>query len=160
MARNKGDNADKPLPKFDQIQPIDPDEFDTALNWAMNAASGKAIVTNPSKTRLNIDLGNGKVEQIGFTDIPINRAMMAITERYGNSDKNYFVSMRMFALFHIMHNPAMNKWMKKGEEMIGLHPAVIEAAATVMLGSDGNFPVNSFLAKVEQVAKTKYKEEK
>lgn len=159
MPRHHKHTIGKPFRSPDQIEPIDPDEFDTALNWAMNAASRKAVVTDPSKMGLNLDLGNGRVEHIGFTDIPMNRALMALKERYGDSEKMFFVSMRIFALFQIMHDPAMTKWMRQGGEFTEVHPAVTEAAATIMLNNDGNFPVDIFFAKVEELSKTKYKDE-
>jgi len=160
MPRNRKHIKEITLLSFDKIQPVDPDEFDTALNWAMNAAARKAIVTNPSKMGLNLDLGDGEVQRITFTDIPMNRAMMALKERYGSSDKMYSVTLRIFALFQIMHNPAMEKWMRNGQEgWTEVNPAVTEAAATVTLDGDGNFPVETFFDKVKELAETKYKDE-
>jgi hypothetical protein len=85
-------------------------------------------------------LEKGKVEQIGFTDIPMNRGMIALKERYGDdTDKFFSITMRIFAMIHIMHDPKMNKYMRESGEYTEFHPAVLDAAAVVMLDKDGNF---------------------
>jgi hypothetical protein len=77
----------------------------------MNAAVKRALVPSPTHFGLNLDLGE-KVEHISFTDIPMNRAMIALEERYGDdTDKFFSVTGRMWALFHIMHDPAMTEYM-------------------------------------------------
>jgi hypothetical protein len=158
MTRNHRRRNIKPFPTFDKIQPIDPDEFNTTLNWCMNASIGKAIVENPSKRRLSIVDDDGKVSHIHFTDIPMNRILMAIQERYeDDTDKYFSVAMRIFELFSIMHKPEMAKWMRVDEEITEVHPAVTDVAATVMLNAEGKFPLDEFLAKVKELAETKYK---
>ncbi len=157
MARHR--RIVKPFPTFNQMGPIDPDEFNTALSWAMNAASKRAQITNPTKLGVNIDLG-GNIERISFTDIPLNRALVALKERYGdNTDKFFNISNRIFAFFHIMKDPAMALYIKKGVELTEVHPAVTDAAAEVMLDSEGNFPPDIFFSKVKELAATKYKAE-
>ena len=68
---------------------FDPEEFATAFIFANNAASHHAIVTNPSTLGLRLDLGKGEVEEIWFTDIPENRMMSALKERYGHNTAKF-----------------------------------------------------------------------
>lgn len=160
MAKNRKPRRINPLPSYDKLQTIDPDEFDTALGWYMNAAAKKAIVENPTNLGLTLIDENGKVSGIRFTDIPLNRGMVALKERYGNdSDKYFSVATRMFALFKILHDPALGEWMRRGEEITEVHPAVIDAAATVRINFEGNFTLEEFIVKVKELANTKYKDE-
>lgn len=154
MARNR--RIVKPFPTFDQCNPIDPDEFKTALNWAVNAAAKRAKVTNPSKLGVNIELGDS-IERISFADSPLNRALVALKERYfDDSDKFINISRRIFALFDILRHPAMAAYTQVEGEFTEIHPAAADAAAEVMLDSKGNFPPELFLAKVKELAETKY----
>ncbi|MCL4559871.1 MAG: hypothetical protein M1281_04545 [Chloroflexi bacterium] len=163
MARKPKRKTIKRFPTYDQLLPIDPDEFNTALNWVQNVATQKAQVTNPTDMGLNLDFGDGRVDHITFTDIPMNRMMIALKERYEDDpDKMYSISMRIFALFKIMHDPTVaDKWMRKGEEegVTEVHPGVTDAAATVRLNEEGYFPLDEFLARVKELADTKYKDE-
>lgn len=158
MTKHRKRREMKPFPKMEEAQPFDPDEFNTALNWYQNAYMHQAHVSNPENYKVNIDYGNGKVDQIGFTDIPMNRGMIALKERYGHDTLKFFsITMRIWAMFHIMHDPNMKKYIRHGEEYDEFHPAVLDAAALVMLDKDGNFPVDVFFSKVEELIETKYK---
>lgn len=157
MTTNRKRHQGKPFPKFKDAIPFDPDEFNTALNWYQNTAIKKAQITNPEEFGVNINMGNGKVEHISFTDIPMNRGMIALKERYGHdTDKFFSIAMRIFALIHIMHDDHLKKYQRIGEDFTEVHPAVTDAAALVMLGEDGFFPVELFISQVEELIKTKY----
>jgi len=145
------------FPKMEEAMPFDPDEFNTALNWYQNTYMNEAKIDKPSKFGVNLDYGNGKVDHIRFTDIPMNRGMIALKERYGHDTNKFFsISMRIFAFIHIMHEERLKKYTIAGEDFVKIHPAVTDAAALVMLDEHGNFPVDAFIEKVEELIKTKY----
>ena len=159
MTRNRKQKI-KPFPSYDKIQQIDPDEFITTFIWAMNAARGEAHLDSPTKQKLNIREDGGNISQIVFTDHPTNRVIFAIKERYrGDTDKFFSVATRIFAIGNILRDPSMSKWVKSTGENVELHTAVVAAAATVPINSEGEFNLDEFKSKVEELATTKYKDE-
>ena len=160
MPRKRKPKRDKPLPTFEEMPPIDPDVFIVAINFAMNAASGNAITDDPTKMGVNLLDEDGSVSKIRFADIPMNRAMLALKERFaGDSDMFASAATRMFALGNIFEDPRFYKWIKHGNDSDEVHEAVIEADATVMLDAEGEFPPDEFLLKVEELTETKYKDD-
>lgn len=161
MARNRKKREIKPFPKFEDAQPFDPDEFNTALNWYQNAALNIAKIKNPNEYGFGFETGDGNVENYGFTDIPLNRGMFALKERYGDDqDKLFSMIFRIQALFKIMHDEQIKKYMREGGEYTEVHPAVTDAAAFAIIGNDGFFTVDEFIKTVEELIHTKYKDDK
>ena len=48
-----------------------------------------------------------------------------------------------------------SKWIRHGQDDDEVHEAVFESASSVMLKPDGGFPLDKFLERVEELAKTK-----
>jgi hypothetical protein len=160
MTRNRKKREIKPFPKFEDAQPFDPAEFNTALDWYENAALKKAQVDNPEKFGAIFDFGNGKVEEIRFTDIPMNRGMIALKERYGDDqDKFFSIVLRIQSLFKIYQDGVVEKYIRRKGEIVEIHPAVVDAAASVKLNDQGWFPVDKFLETVDELIHTKYKDD-
>jgi len=67
------------LPSFDQMPPIDPDEFIVTYRFAINAATGGAIIDDPSTRALRSVEEDGTVSGIRFVDNPLTRALLALT---------------------------------------------------------------------------------
>ena len=160
MTRNKNKREIKPFPKFEDAQPFDPAEFNTALSWYENAALKKAKVDNPQDYGATFDFGNGKIERIAFTDIPLNRGMIALKERYGDDqDKFFSIVLRIQSLFKLYQDKNVEKYLRRNGEIVEIHPAVIDAAATVKLNDQGWFPVDKFIETVDELIHIKYKDD-
>lgn len=160
MPRKHKPKRDKPLPPFEEMPPIDPDVFIVAVNFAMNAASGNAITDDPTKAGINLVEENGSVSELRFTDIPMNRAMLALKERFaGDSAMFSSAATRMFALGKVLEDPRLSKWIKHGDDSDEVHEAVIETAATIRLDANGEFPLDKFILQVEELTESKYKDD-
>jgi hypothetical protein len=148
------------LPTFDEMQPLDIDVFNTAFNFAMNAYTGDAKVEDASKRGLNIVDDDGSVTEIRFTDIPMNRMMTALLERFGANSQCASATGRIWALLDLLRNDQLKDWVRKGDDasFVEIHPAVIDAAATVMMDSHGQFPLDDFLSKVKEIDQARYQD--
>ena len=160
MTKNRNSRYIKPLPKFEDAQPFDPAEFNTALDWYQNTALKIAKIENPNEFGFVFESGDGSVKNYSFTDIPFNRGMFALKERYGDDqDKFFSIVVRTQALFKIMHDEKIKKYMREGGEYTEVHPAVTDAAAFAIVGKDGFFPVDEFIVTVDELIHTKYKDD-
>ena len=72
MPRNRKRRI-KPFPTYDKILPIDLDEFITAVNWAMNAGVGKAVLDSPNKMKIGFVAEYGSEKRYSFTDVQAYR---------------------------------------------------------------------------------------
>jgi len=161
MTRNRKKREIKPFPKFEDAQPFDPAEFITALEWYQNAALNIAKIENPNEFGFGFKSGDGKVNNYSFTDIPFNRGMFALKERYGDDqDKFFSIVVRTQALFKIMHDEKIKKYMREGGKYTEVHPAVTDVAAFAKVGKDGFFLIDEFIKTVEEFIHTKYKDDK
>lgn len=150
---------EKPMPSFEGMVVIDPDEFSTAVNFAINASSGQAITIDPSKMKFNLEQPDGSVDQFRFTDTPTNRVIFALQERYGKaSAKFYSATCRFLAYVKILRSPELSEWVRRGSTVTEIHPAVIDAASSVTMDSEGDFPIPQFIARVKELAATKYRD--
>lgn len=144
------------FPEFDHLPPIDPDEFATAFNWAMNAASGRAIIADPSDLRLGFRGIDGGIHEIRFTDTVLARITIAMKERYGdNTEKYVSASGRIFALLRLLQSGELSDWIRPDPSDPGnyeIHPSLVEAASNVRLTRNCTFPRDEFLRTVEQLA--------
>ena len=145
------------MPDTQDLPAFDPDEFATAFIFANNAASNNATVTNPSDLGINLDLGNGQVKGIQFSDIPMNRMMVALKERYGHEPtKFYSACFRTWSLINIAHRPELSEWVIRHEDGAEMHDVMVEAAAVTKLDQHGEFPLNEFMESVRYFLSTKY----
>lgn len=70
------------LPRPENTKPVDPEQFGFAMQLASAAASYRMPMESPTKQRLNIKMDDGTVQRLAFTDIPMNRAAMAILDHF------------------------------------------------------------------------------
>ena len=68
---------------------------------------------SPTKQRLNIKMDDGTVQRLAFTDIPVNRAAMAIRNHFApDMETARAAMMRWMAFIRISSSERMKKWQR------------------------------------------------
>ena len=136
-----------------ELESIDREIFAFAFQLAHSAGGLAMVVENPEQFGINlIDEEEDKISEIRFTDNPLNRAMFALKEHFGEGNemfKNF--SMRFFAMFPIMRSEEVKEWEKpdpSDSRATLLHPAVIFASAETPLNTEGEFDLDKFFQTV------------
>lgn len=137
--------------------PVDPEHFTFALQLGSAAGTYRMPMKSPAEAGMTLEMPDGTVQGIGFTDVPLNRFAFAIRDHFG-SDRKSFTSfmMRFFALQRLSDSKRMKKWVRKVEgepDAVEVHQAVSVAAATLPLSAKGSFDANVFFKKVEETAR-------
>ena len=103
-----------------------------------------------------VDEELGEETRIRFTNQPINRAIFALKKDCGDDSEMYFnVTMRFFAMLTILNTEEVKSWMTKDKSRPGcvqLHTALVYAGAEAALDKDGEFDMDEFFEKVENIA--------
>ena len=146
------------------LGPIDKDQFSFAFDLAMRAGHLSMPVENPEQYGVNlVDDDSGEVTGLRFTDNPMNRAIFAVKQHFGDDHQQLLnFTMRFFALMDIFRKNAVAEWIKDdldNPRAKAIHPAVIYAAAEVKLNKKGDFPLKKFLARVKEIAHTQIEDE-
>lgn len=145
-----------PQEPFPQTGPVDPEEFMFAMQLGCAAYSGQMPTRNPRTYGLNFAEEDGTIQRIAFTDIPLNRAALAIGNHCA-SDKKKFVAimLRYFAFLDLWKREDMKAWVKDepdGKHIL-LHGAVLEAAATMPINPKSlRFNPKLFFQRVRDIA--------
>lgn len=146
----------QPVPKPHEVLTFDLEEFSYVFDLAMHASMVKLAARNPSDKSMLLENSDGSVVRLRPTDIPINRAAMAVVEHYRNDHSKYYSMMfRLFALMEILEDKALDRWRREDKdipEIREIHRAVIDAAATFPLTKRGRFSRPKFLKEVERIA--------
>jgi hypothetical protein len=138
-----------------RVNPVTREELGFAVAVGGAAASYKMPTPSPTKFGLALTENDGTVMNIRFTDIPLNRGMLAIREHCGGDPSKFFsLAFRLFALGSILRRKEIAPWIRRNVSpgVDEVHPAVIEAAATLPLNSRGHFDARTFFQKVKEVA--------
>jgi hypothetical protein len=101
--------------------------------------------------------GNGAESTIEILNSPFTRAIQAVSETAGNDfHKASATLMRIQALTNLLRHEKAKAWCVQEDSDIGLHPAVLQAAAVQPLPLKNDFPVfveDSFFSAVQDIAK-------
>jgi hypothetical protein len=148
----------------EKTKPVDPEHFGFAMQLASAASSYRMPMESPAKQKIMLEMPDGKLQEIRFTDIPMNRAAMAIRDHFApDMEAARSAMMRWMALVRLASHPSMRKWERRSgenQEWIEIHNAVFDAAALLPLNKNGDFNVKAFFKKVEEIASgDKYAEE-
>lgn len=126
--------------------------FTQAFMVFMESFSGKvATRRKPSDHHILIDLEDGTgIKELRFTDVPMNRAALAVKEHLANSALFTNTMARIFALREIMDDKRIKPWVKDDPKDPGvalIHPAIIRVAAKMPMNEKGSFwPTKFFKA--------------
>lgn len=143
--------------KPQEMGQIDREQFAYAFELANQAGSMAMPVENPEQYGVTlVDEESGEDTRIRFTDQPINRAILALKKHCGSDSVLYFnVTMRFFAMLTILKRQEVESWMTDDSSKPGcaqLHTAVVYAGAEATLDKDGEFDIDEFFERVENIA--------
>ncbi len=122
--------------------------FATALGSAV--AAGKVPQSGVGHLGVNFEFDHDGVQRIGLTDIPENRAMIAIRDQFSR-EKFQPLMFRLWALAPLMEdeeNEPFVRYADDGSGMIEVHPAVYEIAGRMPLNSKGHFTAATYFRQV------------
>ncbi len=148
-------------PSFgEELLPLDPEEFSRVFALAMKAAGEKASPTTPELPRVKLEEEDGSVSEYQFIDIPVNRAMMQVVAHYKDKAQGISALARVNEVIRIARSEDLAQWVRESPDKpeSQIHPAVIEAAATIKLTKALRFPLPEFLREVHRIASEKYPE--
>src|SRR5688572_9644362 len=128
-----------------KIGPVSAEELTFALAVGSAAAAGKIPQSGVKGMGINI-ADDGDVSRLELTDIPINRAAIAVR---GQFPREAFrpIMMRLFALGEAMRDERMTPYVRDADDGSGaieMHEAVVEIAAVMPLNRKGNFNLATF----------------
>lgn len=144
--------------KFENMISFEPAEFQLIFETAMRATTDKSDELDPTKqgTFLAED-DDGSVQEYRFTDHGLARSTLAMAKMFADAPEKYFsANSRIFALLDIFNDGELDKYRTKIEGGYDIHDAVVDAAGTVSLTSDGSFPKQEFMATVERIVRDNY----
>lgn len=99
-------------------------------------------------------------EAAGDVESPFFRALFTVWEHYRDDDGRPWVVTRVLSFYSLMERTRgaiLERWYDanpEGPQTVLLHPAVIEALATVALGPGGRLSADEFIRAVESAATT------
>jgi hypothetical protein len=147
-------------PDFKVVKPeeaitFDPVEFQFAFSYATEVSHGPATMLNdPKDAKISIKIGQ-KTKHFTFTDIPMNRLGLAMTQRFKNDSLKFSSFMwRWFAFIELVHSDVLGeefrKKAKSKNEPDMIHPYVIELAGSFPLTTSGKFKHSPFLKELKK----------
>ena len=143
--------------------PLPLDEFNFVFDVALNAAQLTMAVRNPREYKLTISLPDGASTRMSFPNTALNRAMVAIKQHYHRDLRTVQSAMwRFMAVLHALLDCDLQPWIRRSDdrsEPLSIHPAVVDAAATLHLDADGWLSLPELRAEVERIAREKYPED-
>ena len=144
------------MPRPEAIPPVAPDQFQFGVLLASAAFGYRMPMDSPAKQGVTLRMEDGSTCRLAFTDIPENRAMIAMRDHFGGDHEAFFAAaMRFFALMRVWKSPRNKAWLRPAEDdprSIMVHDAVFRSAARVPLNAEGCFDEGPFFAQVEEYA--------
>lgn len=128
------------------------------VDFGDNAAAQTLIDTMPEELRARFVALEGRIIP---RDLELRRGAFLVLKHYERHPLRQAIYIRTLA-FHLLANSAnRNLWAKwhtpvAEQREVPLHPAVLEAAATVATTGHGQFETTEFFSAVERIAQQKY----
>lgn len=147
-------------PRPEMTAPVDPQEFKFCCALMNAGYSGQMPTDSPSKQSVDIE----GVGVVSFTDIPMNRAMLAVKDHFRETRKgkgqDEFIPMafRLMCFSDFLRlclkrkEPRLERFVQRGDggKIIGVEETLLEAVATAKIGQGGFSPKEVF-AKTAQL---------
>ena len=114
------------------------------------AFTGRLPALDPGNYRLNLELADGKVRQLQFTDQPFNRAVFVIQTSFPEDGRWQSLLYRFFALWAAIQAwpVELEPWLLSAARATFIDRPVMEAAAVVPVTRNVTFRRKLFLDKV------------
>lgn len=103
---------DRPrLVKPEEIKPVDVEEFSFAFAVGAAAYAYRMPMRSPTENKLLLEDEKGDVQEIRITDVPLNRAALAIRDQcQGDMEMFQAIMHRIFALMKLQSHEKMQQW--------------------------------------------------
>ena len=132
-------------------QPVSPEELEFGMRVASAAAEIRGPYVNPeSLPGIEFAEENGSTSVIKIRDSGLARGTLAILDQFG-SDKGAAIQSRIFALGHILDDPALKSYVRNvdGPGPIEFRQELIIVAAKFPINTRGGFNRKNFIKCVE-----------
>lgn len=147
------------IPMIDDLPTITGEELQFALEAGNAAVTLKMPITNPEEMKLGISYDDGSVDEIAFTDTPLNRMMFGMKKVFKDEPaKATACQMRMFALMDLLEDPKSKRklkhWIREDPNDANeshLHEDLLSVAAKVPLNKDAQFQRKRFLSEIDKL---------
>ena len=159
------------------FNPVRAEEMAFAMSVFVSAANGQVYPSGPPDPQAVLrekhscqrflsflaaeDAGHGSLWQAATSqETPLFRAIFAVWEHDREDAGRLSIIARVLAFYSLMERTkgvVLEPWCDRnpeGEETVLLHPAVLEALATIPLGSRGQLHADTFVQAVEGAAET------
>lgn len=140
----------------EQLPPLNVEEFLFALNLGSAAYSLRMPMKSPAEEGLTLRDQDGRLTRISVTDIPFNRATIAVRDHFApHWQKFTSFMMRFSALQALCDVPEMEEWVTQSpgpDPQLVVHGAVLRVAATLPLTAGALFDKESFFRTVRDLA--------
>lgn len=126
------------------------DELVFAYELGGRAATNQIPRSGVGGLGVNIDLGDGTAQRVELTDIPMNRAMIAIRDHFPKG-KMQPLMFRIMAMSEMLQLPEGQRYMRPasgGEGEFEISEAVFRVAAEMPLNSNLSFNAPTFFKRV------------
>jgi hypothetical protein len=128
---------------------VRPEELTFALGVSGAAASGRTPQSGVGHLGINLDEGDG-LQRLSLTDTPMNRGAVAIRKQF-DSELFHPIMHRLWALGRMTKDGRAQEFVRSAEDdpdMMEIHQAMIDVAASMTLNKDGNFNAQKFFRRV------------
>lgn len=153
--------------------PVEVEEMAFAMTLFVSAANGQISIGRKPLTIQNKHEGQRLFIRLSSDTAPLMdaeelaaalrtrlyEAFLIIWEHYRNEKQQASIGARVLGFYYLMarsRGAALNRWLmpsSQSEEIVGLHPAVVQAVATLELQQDGRLDEVKFLRTVESAAR-------
>jgi len=143
------------MPKW--ILPVDPEEFQYALQLGNAAGTHQMPIDNPETKGIDlIDEDTGTIEEIRFKDNLTNRFGGANAQGFGEDESKFYSIMnRIAALMRLLSDDERVKPYLKTQpedsEHTMINNALIEVMAKFPISEDGEIDKDAFFREVEEL---------
>jgi len=144
--------ASESLP-IEMREPVDTEIFRYAYQIACSVSTGGMPSENPSIKSFYIHNEDRTIDEIRFTDTPLNRILCELSKHLSDCGQPSSVYMRVvwriLESWKLAENKKFSYWIEHNEGSSSFHPDLIDAMATCRLTKKGAWPVKRILRMLE-----------
>ena len=148
------EHAMEPIPNPTEFGPLTRERFVAAFDAVMEADEQRLPDEQLEPLGVTWEKDDGSVKELELSGHPMHRPLLVARDYFSAQVKafqNFLLRFR--ALTELIDTNALLDWAREVPEKSGteIHTAVIYACAEVRLTEDGQFPVEEFLQKTQQI---------
>jgi hypothetical protein len=139
-------------PNLTNLASVEADEIAYAMAVGSAAATGRIPGSGVRHLGVSLQRASGEVQELSLTDIPSNRAMIAIRDQFPK-EKFQPIMMRVWALGELLDDQRMQEFIRPASDGDGdeIHSSVYEIAGKMPLNGKGLFNRATFFRRVKAI---------